>query len=211
MKDIKDIFNRIRKKGFSNSVNNIYRVIKFRLIPAYQKILIVESILKNKYPEPLLKGGTIIEVIRDYEKLKEFAERRGNWYHDYSKDLLNNGNYCFTVQVNGKIESCLWTSFKDIYFHSMQYSLPVPENAVPLIDAYTTEEFRGKGFYKDLWSYFVNYLIDLQKFDRIFVPIYSGNKRSLQVHKKLGADKIVIRVILIKGFGFKYHSLKKYS
>lgn len=211
MQDIISLVKRIKKKGFSKSVTIVFQFIKFRFILAYQKIFILEAGLKNRYTEVKLDNGVNIEVIKDHNRLQDFIDKRGKWYYDYSKDLLDNGNYCFAVNVDGKIVSCLWTSFNFIYFHSMKYFLPVNSNVVPLIDAYTITEYRGKGFYKTLWNYFVNYLIDTGKYDRIYVPILSGNKSSLQVHGKLGADKIVMRVVLIKGFGFVFHFIKKYS
>lgn len=205
-----NILQKVKEKGLKKSFRIAFQHLKPRIKPGYQKLYIFEIILKEKYPDIKLKEGMKIEIVKDVNELSEFSKRRGDWYNEYAKDLLDKGNLCFVMKVDGKIASCVWTSFKNVKFNDVQYDLKVTDNIAPLIDGYTLEEYRGMGIYRIIWNYCVNYLIDMQKFDRIYGGVLNCNKRSLKVHDKLNLNKVIMEVILIKGLGFRFHVIKKY-
>jgi hypothetical protein len=204
------IFREIKERGFAKSLKIAYQIIQPRLIPGCKKLIIFESMLNKKYPDVKLKEGIEIDIVKNAEELRDFSKLRGDWYFDYAKDTLSKGNYCFVARVNGKIVSCLWTAFNQYYFKEIQYNFKVEKNIAPLIDAYTLDEYRKMGLYKILWYYCINFLIDLNKYDRIYGPILYKNKRSLLVHSKLDLNKVVMKIIMIKGLGFRFHITKKY-
>lgn len=202
---------KVKEKGFIKSFIIAYKKIKPKIIPGYQKLIVFETMIKNKYTEINLKKGIEIDIIKNSDELKEFGKKRGDWYYDYAKDTLSKGNYCFVAKVDGKIAGCLWIVFNQFYFNELQYNLKVDDNIALLIDAFTLDEYRRMGLQRILWEYCVNFLIGLDKYDRAQVHILYKNKRSLMTHSNLVPDTMkVLEIILIKGFGLRFHIVKKY-
>jgi GNAT superfamily N-acetyltransferase len=203
------VIKKIKDKGFKKSIVIFFQLIKSRIIPGFQIALVFETLLKNKYPEIKLNEDIKIKIINNPDELKEFAERRGNWYYEHAKHLLNEGNFCFVAYVNGKIASCIWTSFNTVNISEVKYELKVEDNIVPFKDYYTLEEYRRKGLLRILYNYCINFLIDLHKYDKTQNHISYNNKISLKTHRKLAPDTVlVMKIIMIKGFGIRFHIIK---
>jgi len=181
------------------------------ILPRWQRLFVFESLLGDIIPN---EHNNYIEVkiLREMDdKLLLFANRRGSWYPTQAKDLFSKGNICFVAVIDGKIASCLWTSFNEAYLTDIEYTIKTPPDVVCLIDGYTLEEYRGKGLYKILWSDCLNYLVNTNKCTKIYGFVNNKNKRSLKVHDKLDLNKIIFDITLLKIFGIRIHLKKKIS
>jgi len=205
------IIKKIKKNGFAYYYPTLFQLLRNFLRPKWQRLFIFESplggIIPNEYSNDIK-----VELLRGVDdKLLSFANRRGAWYLTQTKDLFLKGNICFSAVIDGKMASCLWTSFNEVYLPDIEYTIKTPPEVVSLIDGYTLEEYRGKGLYKILWNDCLNYLVKIKKYTKIYGFINNKNKRSLNVHDKLNLNKIIYDITLLKLFGIRIHIKNKIS
>jgi GNAT superfamily N-acetyltransferase len=93
----------------------------------------------------------------------------------------------------------------------VHYKLEADEKTALLIDGYTLSEHRGKGIYKAVWNYCLEYLRSRGDLDRIYGFILVKNKRSLIVHRKLQLQDIILVITYLRIFGVNLHFKKKIS
>lgn len=203
------IYKRVQAKGVVHYWQRLFELSRKFLRPRWQRLFVFESplevMIQNKYNENIE-----VKMLREInDQMLSFSDRRGLWYTQQARDLFSKGNLCFVAIIEGKIASCLWTSFNNVYLPDIEYNLVVPENIAPLIDGFTLDEYRGKGLYKILWNECHNYLVKSGKYSKIFGFINNANKRSLAVHDKLNLNKIILDITLIKFLGIKVHIKRK--
>jgi hypothetical protein len=208
---ISKIRGKIAEKGIFHYVKHLIKKIMRNLPPKYERLFMFEFNLTEPV-EQIVDKSIIVGRLDTYsEIMDEFAEKRGDWYKDQAKDLFSKGNICFAAIIDGKIASCLWTSFNEVFLPDVEYKLKTPPNIAPLIDGYTLDEYRGKGLYKILWNDCLNYLISSKKYIKIYGFINNKNKRSIKVHDKLNLNKIILDIQLFRILGIKIHIKKKIS
>jgi RimJ/RimL family protein N-acetyltransferase len=203
------IINKIREEGVYHYCRIFFQKTRKLLIPRFRTTYIFESII-DEHPQIKYSEDFEIQVISHMnEMLREFARIRGPWYIQQAETLFSSGNVCFVAINNGKIVSCLWTSYKIVHLTEIEYKLTVADNIVPLIDGFTIDEFRGKGIYKILWEECNNYHFKQGTYSKIYGFINPVNKRSMKVHEKLNLNKIIIVITMMKIFGIKMYFKRK--
>lgn len=203
------INHKIKEKGVFHYIRLIARIIVKNFAIKNSKLFVFEYLL-NEPVSTESEQFIIIQRFDSYnESFNDFATARGHWYEDHARNLFLKGNMCFTIIIDGRIVSCLWTSFNEVYLPDVEYTLKVPDDVAPLIDGYTIDRFRGLGFYKILWFDCINFLISSNKYTRIYGFISNKNKKSLKVHDNLDLKRIILKIRLIKIFGIRVHIKQK--
>jgi len=204
-----EIFKKIKTKGIIHYSKLVFQVLRKSLRPRWQRLFIFESQLEGIIPNEYKSTIEVKMLWEINEQLCSFANQRGAWYLQQARDLFLKGNICFVTVIDGKITSCLWTSFNQVYLPDIEYKLSVAKDIAPLIDGYTLDEYRGKGLYKILWNECFNYLVKSGKYSKLYGFINHANKRSLLVHDKLKLNKIILDITLIKFLGIRVHLKRK--
>lgn len=204
-----EIIQKIKTKGIMHYLQILFQLLRRYLRPRWQRLFVFEfplgGIISNEY-----NNDIEVKMLREVDDhLLLFANRRGFWYLQQARDLFSKGNICFVTVIDGKITSCLWTSFNQVYLPDIEFKLSVAKDIAPLIDGYTLDEYRGKGLYKILWNECFNYLVKSGKYSKIYGFINHDNKRSLLVHDKLNLNKIILDITLIKFLGIRVHIKRK--
>jgi RimJ/RimL family protein N-acetyltransferase len=197
------------KRTFSEKVRIYPKIVLGRMAPRYQKILIFEQPLAQSLRLPNLSQDIEFKVYMESSQIETLINQRESWYRSLAEVRFQDNNLCFVGEYRDKIISCLWTSFESVYLPNVEYTLHVEKRVVPLIDGWTAPEFRGKGTYNLIWNKCLEYLRNLGNYTSIYGFIQPTNERSLQVHKKIKLDNVILTVTLFKLFGVRFHKLKK--
>ena len=177
-------------------------------MPKYKKSFIYEIDLTQFKGKSDQRKNVRIEIAKNIKEIESFIKKREDWYYDYAKSLFEEDNLCFVGKIDNKIVSCLWTSFNVLYISEIEYLLHVDKDTVPIVDGYTLPEYRNMGIYGMVWNSFMNYFKGRSEYNKIYGSIAPSDIRSLEVHKKLKLEHIVMKVTLLRIFGFKKHFIK---
>lgn len=201
------IYHKIRQKGIKHYLKIILRIILNTITPKYSKILVFEILTKN-YKLNKERNEVVVKIAKNMDEMKNFIEKRGKLYLNFSKKLFEKGNLCFYGEIHQQIVSCVWTSFNEVDLVEVKYLIKVDKKTVPLIDGYTLPEYRGQGVYKAVWDYCIEYFQNNQNYERIFGFILPSNVRSLKVHKKLQLRNVILEITYLRILGSNFHFLK---
>ena len=72
----------------------------------------------------------------------------------------------------------------------------------------TLPKFRNSGVYGAIWDRFVHYFKERPGYTRMYVCIEPRNVRSLNVHKRLGLEKIRIEIRMFRILGIRKRWIK---
>lgn len=205
---IKTTFIKIKRKGIIFYLKIYYKRLLKIVIPKYAKLFILEIDLTKFTVKSDQRKNVRIEIAKNIKEIESFIKKREDWYYYYAKSLFEKGNLCFVGEINNKIVSCVWTSFNEAYLSNIEYLLHVNKDTVPLIDAYTLPEYRNKSIYGMVWNSCINYFKEKSEYTKIYGFIRPSDTRSLEVHKKLKLEHIIMKVTLLKIFGFRKHFIK---
>jgi RimJ/RimL family protein N-acetyltransferase len=147
-----------------------------------------------------------LRIVNSITDVKSLVAQRENWYHDWAKKRFNDGNICFGVEYNGEIISCIWTCFNEVYLPNVDYNLKVGNNIAPVLDGWTSPQYRNKGLYSYVMNSCLRYLHEKTDYTHAYFFIQPENVRSLLIHKEL---KVVFSVRLLKLFPFKFRRVNQ--
>jgi len=202
-------------KNDENDNNGLLKYLKFKyvvsltrkLAPRYQKLIVFERSLNDPVHPSKIKLNIDFSIKQSIIEINSLIEQREQWYQKLAEKRFKQGNLCFVGECQDKIISCVWTSFGEVYLPNVKYTLKVPQDVVPLIDGWTSPEFRGKGIYNYVWNKCLEHLSDKSNYKRIYGFIQPTNESSLVIHKKMNLDKVIIIIKLFNFFGFKHHKV----
>ena len=208
IKYIKTTFIKIKRKGIIYYLKIYYKKLLKIIIPKYKRLFILEMDLRQFEGKSNQRKNVKIEIAKNIKEIESFIKKRGDWYYYHAKSLFEKGNICFVGKINNKIVSCLWANFNEAYFSHIEYLLHLNKDTVHTMDAYTLPEYRNMGIYNMIWNSCINYLKEKSEYTRIIGGIVPSDVRSQKVHKKLELEHIIMKITLLKLFGFKKHFIK---
>ena len=206
---IRGILRKAKEKGILHYLKNFYTFGIKKLFPKYRKIFVLELELARFSGKSNLRKDVKIEIAHSTEEIISYIEERGDWYYNFAEKLFSKGNLCFVGKINNEIASCVWTSFNETWLPNVEYMLYVDKDVVPLIDVYTLPKFRNAGILSAVWSSCLKHLQQNPNYSRIYECIEPSNTRSLEVHRKLGLERIIIEIRLFRILGIRKHWIKQ--
>ena len=195
--------SKLRTGGFSLYLKRAFDVIR----PRYERMLVLEKNV-SEFKEVRLDLEVNLRIANSITAVKSLVAQRENWYHDWAKKRFNDGNLCFGVEYNGKIVSCIWTCFNEVYLPNVDYNLKVGNNVAPVLDGWTSPQYRKKGLYSYVKNSCLRYLHEKTDYTRAYFFIQPKNVISLLLHKELN---VVFSVRLIKFFPFKFRRVNQFD
>lgn len=202
---------RPRRSGASRIARGIYRRVR-ELGFKYGRLYVLEMWL-DQAAARCDDYGYMVETVSDLDELLTLMERREAWFAEVAARSLARGDVCFAAKINGEVISCLFATFGRVDLPtvpsvpSADYSLPLDDRTVALIGAYTLPEHRGKHAYSAVFGACINHFTRTE-FERILGFIAPDNSRSLEVHQKLGLDRIVLLITTVRFLGVTKHLIK---
>jgi len=148
--------------------------------------------------------GYQVGIASGLDDLRTLLERREKWFGEEAEQRLGKGDVCFVARFNGDVISCLFATFNSVYLPDVEYDLSLDEDTVGLIDAYTLPEFRGKHVYSLVFDACSGHFSRVG-YRKVYGFIAPDNVRSLKVHRKLGLDRIVFDITLVRFLGVRKH------
>ncbi len=136
------------------------------------------------------KYGECQEII----KKRIIEENRKDNYEGLVKKRLEKGDRIYLLYDNKIPVSFLFVSYKEAILTPINYKFTLPENYIAIYDVYTFSEYRGKGYYKDLFNFTINYNY-LKGYRKVYLWLMKHNKVSIISHNKIGIDKVVEELI----------------
>jgi len=179
--------------------------------PKYQKLVVFEQSLAEPLHSSNLQIDAEFKIGKNMNEIKTLIEQREHWYPSLAEKRFDDENICFVAEHEKKIICCVWTSFKDIYLPNVEYTLEVEKEVAPLIDGWTSLDFRGMGVYNFVWNNTLRYLREHSEYKKIYGFIQPTNKLSLMVHRRMNLEKVIVIITLIKIFGIRFHRVKYLS
>jgi len=189
-----------------SKIPTYFKNIIFFLLPSYNKIYIFEK--KVGKLDKVSFEDIELSLITKKEDLQSLINQRDYWYDHWSSSRFQEGNLCFALKKENKIRSCLWTSFNKVYLPTVHYNLFVKEDIVPLLDGWTSPNYRNKGYYSKVLKFALDYLSKEDKYKKVYFFIRPDNLLSLKIHKDL---EVVLEISTYRLFGINYTKKKRIS
>ncbi len=133
-----------------------------------------------------------------------------NDYTDLVKKRIHAGAWCYIARQKNthSFIGILFAVGNSCYVEAVRYQVKIPPDTVGIFDVYTSIEFRGQGFYTQLFNTAINDF--LKKGYRLtWIWIMPHNLTSLAVHNQLGLSHIFLKVIHRQRWGFRWHQIEK--
>ena len=186
--------NSIGKKGLFNFLKQIFKKIMFdkNEIIIYSALLDSEQNIK----QPKIKSKLIeITDLTKYENL--------GFDKEVGEDRLLNGDRLFAITAEDRVLHSSWLKFREMDIREVAYNIKIENGEACIYDSYTDENFRGKGLYPSMLSFFKKYLKD-KGLKKAYIYVESSNKPSIAGIEKAGFIKeTLIRYLRLFGFKFK--------
>ena len=179
--------------------------------PKYQKLFVFEQFLSETPHPSRMKDDVDFQIKTNAKEIGSLIEQREHWYPSLAEKRFDDGNICFVAEHEKKIISCVWTSFNEVYLPNVEYTLRVEKEVAPLIDGWTSPDFRGMGVYNFVWNNTIRYLREHSEYKKIYGFIQPTNKLSLIVHRRMNLEKVIIIITLTKVFGIRFHRVTNLS
>ena len=138
-------------------------------------------------------------VAKNIDSIKSLINQRDSWYYKWAQERFKEGNYCFGLEYEGVIVSCIWTCFNQVYIPNVDYNLSTKKNVAPLLDGWTSPNYRKKGLYSFVMNSCLEYLHNNTKFKSVYFFIRPENSPSISIHKNLPISHF-IRLIKLPFF-----------
>ncbi|MBN22534.1 MAG: hypothetical protein CL678_14725 [Bdellovibrionaceae bacterium] len=148
-----------------------------------------------------LKSGLEYKIGKSLDDVASLVEQRPIWYKNWAKQRFSEGNYCYSVFVDGKIVSCIWTSFDSAFLPNVDYNLILPENTASVLDGWTSPKHRKLGYYSAAMNFCLSDLKRKTNYQSVYFFIRPENIISLSIHKNL---KVVLYLRLFKILNLKF-------
>jgi RimJ/RimL family protein N-acetyltransferase len=191
---------------------NIERIKRFisrkiqKLRFEYGRLFVLEIVLRPS-SDIFEDYGHQIEIASGPDDLNTLIDQREKWFGEVILQRFSEGDICFIAKRNGEAIGCIFATFNSVYLPIVEYELPLDNETVGLIDGYTLPEFRGKHVYSSVFNACVDYFSKTD-FRRVYGFIIPNDVRSLKVHQKLGLNKIVFDITMIRFLGIRKHLIK---
>jgi GNAT superfamily N-acetyltransferase len=128
-----------------------------------------------------------------FQDMKEISSfPRADWASE--RDLLsrlNDNHKCYGAKYNGRIVAFTWCNF--VSCHSLIYKFQLEENEAYLWDAYTSEDFRGKGIAPYLRFKFYEELETLGR-NKFYSMSILPNRPAIRFKEKLNARPLILGI-----------------
>ncbi len=161
---------------------------------------VLEQSLSNlKTKEP--KSGLEYKIGKSLDDIASLVVQRPRWYKNWAKKRFSEGNYCYSVFADGKIVSCIWTSFDSAFLPNVDYNLILPKNIVSVLDGWTSPDHRKLGYYSAAMNFCLTNLKRKTDYQGVYFFIRPENIISLSIHKNL---KVVLYLRLFKILNLKF-------
>lgn len=187
------------------TLKRIFRFLK-KIIYTHSNALVFEVPLEFNNAQS--KNQKLSIKMAQINDLSYLIEVRGIKFENYAKNAFKHGDICFIAEVDGKAVACLWGRPHDIHLGWVEYDIKLDERTISAADGYTHPKYRDKGLYAKLFVALAEYVNKHEKYIRILGGIEPRNILSMNVHKKLGFKKIVMRIEFIRIIGIKKHKIE---
>jgi len=172
--------------------------------PRYEKILVFEK-KTSDFEDKNLEIKAKLIIAKNIDSIKSLIDQREGWYHKWAQERFKGGNYCFALEFKGVIVSCVWTCFNQVYLPNVDYNLSVQKDVAPLLDGWTSPNYRKKGLYSFVMNACLKYLYNNTKYKKVYFFIRPENYNSIMIHKIL---PVVFYIRLINFFPFQRHIIQ---
>jgi RimJ/RimL family protein N-acetyltransferase len=140
-------------------------------------------------------------------ELQPLIEQREAWFGRSARQRLAEGDVCFVAKLDGKVVSCIFGTLTSVLVSEVEYTMPLDDPTVALFDSYTLPEHRGKYAYSSVLHAAINHCREAG-FERIVGFIAPDNVRSLRVHQRLGVNRIISTITMVRFLGVRKHFFK---
>ncbi len=184
------------------------RILRFlkKIIYTHSSVLVFETPLEFSKRTSKIPNLNIKEAQMD--DLSYLIEERGIIFENYARNAFVHGDICFIAEVDGKAVACLWGRPHDVYLGWVEYDIKLDDRTIGAADGYTHPKYRGQGLYAKLFVALAEYVSKHENYKRILGFIEPRNTLSMNVHKKLGFKKIVMKIEFTRITGIKRHKIE---
>lgn len=131
-----------------------------------------------------------IEIRRGFvEDLRRFETLLSQDRLDLFEERLRRGRIWVYALHNGTVAGSAWMSFDDEFEPATEYCVELGKDDAYLFDCFAVPEYRGQGLQTMMTRYRLH-LARSQGAKRAFVIVFSGNKASLRVQRRLGSKEV---------------------
>ncbi|MDH7556575.1 MAG: GNAT family N-acetyltransferase [Candidatus Methanosuratincola sp.] len=177
--------------------------LKFR----YAQLFVFELSISDWSPRLASKVTVQTRLVATIDDLKPLIAAKGGWPRRFYEERLEKGDLGFIAEVDGKTVSCLWATFNEVYLADVEYNLKLDNQTVALIGAYTLPDYRGQGIYAKVWEACITHFKG-SSYSRAYGFIEARNLPSLVAHKKIGLEKVIKVIIMLKFLGLKINIVR---
>lgn len=200
-----------RARAAASIIRYLAASLRRRWPPRSDTILLLEMPLTPRPIHPTL----VYERIVSADRLSEYASGREqvqDWtrgsYVEEVGQRFRRGDWCFAAMVDGSISSILFASRGPCPIAPVSFSLTLPPGTVAFYDVYTSPEFRRQSVYRLLFNAAVNESID-DGYHQAWLWLMRENTVSLNVHKRLGMEHVILMITHSQRWGLKWHRFRR--
>ena|GEM_PF-402135 len=193
MRFLRHIFQKVQQKLRYGLMTKVildrFAMMGIQILPFY----LVEERLSEEVAPAFEKGFEDLEIVPlGPEEMETVARARD---HRFSREelleRLKRGNQCLGVMQQGSLAAFTWADLSEC--SSEWWRLPLKDNEAYLFDAYTLEEFRGKGIAP--YMRYASYLaLNQMGRDRFYSVSEVFNAPSLRFKERLKAKLLSLWV-----------------
>ena len=171
-----------------------YLIIKKVLKIEYRKSLFFRADLNNT----LFNSNLIFEKLSlsDFEKLRNSYNTYDNWFSEIKikrfREWLRSGSKEAFGNFQDKILTCYgWINYNVKGIGNVKFQ----GKDVYIFDDYTSPQFRGKGYQRDIIHYRMKIAAE-KGYDKVWAEVYSFNKASIKNYINMGFTPLVTMRLL---------------
>jgi hypothetical protein len=121
---------------------------------------------------------------------------------------INRGDRCFLLLINNEPVSYHWVASENVYIETTDSLYDLPTNCCVIYDGFTSSLYRGKGYYRLLYSLSTRQLFE-EGFRKVWIWVMRHNIVTIKAHDQLGFKQIKYEISLCTFLGFTKRRIRR--